>query len=61
MPYLPLPSKLGYKVGEPIDVGHDPEAAERPAVVRRIYQKVTRRMQRMLDDLARRRRFPVIG
>src|SRR5439155_23403209 len=61
VPFLPLPAKLSYKVGEPIHVGHDPEAARRPDVVRDLYRKVTGIMQDMLDDLASRRRLPVIG
>jgi diacylglycerol/phytol O-acyltransferase len=61
VPYLPLPSKFSYKAGEPIYLGHDPEAAKNPAVVQRAYNKVTKVMQKLLDDLVRRRRFPVIG
>jgi 1-acyl-sn-glycerol-3-phosphate acyltransferase len=61
LPYLPLPAKLAYKVGEPIYLGHDPEAVSNPTVVRRAYAEVTETMQAMLDDLARRRHFPVIG
>ena len=61
VPFLPLPAKLSYKVGEPIHVGHDPEAARRPDVVRGLYRKVTGIMQDMLDELAGRRRLPVIG
>lgn len=61
LPYIPLPAKLTYKVGEPMYLGHDPEKARDAASVRRIYGKVTTVMQRMLDDLVSRRRFPVLG
>jgi 1-acyl-sn-glycerol-3-phosphate acyltransferase len=61
VPFLPLPAKLQYRVGEPIDLGHDPEAAADRRVVQRAYARVTRTMQRMLDDLASRRRLPVFG
>jgi 1-acyl-sn-glycerol-3-phosphate acyltransferase len=61
LPYLPLPSKLVYKVGEPIVLGHAPELADDPEAVQRGYDRVTGVMQDMMDDLARRRRFPVIG
>src|SRR5205814_9753215 len=61
VPCLPLPAKLGHKVGEPIHVGHDPEAARRPDVVRGLYRKVAGIIQDMLDELAGRRRLPVIG
>ena len=61
VPFFPLPAKLVYKVGEPIDLGRDPDRAHDPAFVRRAYGRVTRTMQRMLDDLAGRRRFPILG
>jgi 1-acyl-sn-glycerol-3-phosphate acyltransferase len=61
VPFFPLPAKLQYRVGEPIDLGHDPEAAADRRVLQRASAKVTRTMQRMLDDLASRRRFPVLG
>lgn len=57
-PNLPLPTKIITQVLEPIDVvaefGPDPDHAEVDAEVRR-------RMQEALDELARRRRFPVLG
>jgi 1-acyl-sn-glycerol-3-phosphate acyltransferase len=61
LPYLPLPSKLVYKVGAPIRVQHDPDRANDRDAVQRVYRQVTEVMQEMLDDLASRRRFPVIG
>src|SRR5262245_35112750 len=61
LPYLPLPAKFVYRVGRPIEVAHDPEAARNLDVVRTISHKVTATMQEMLDDLAGRRRWPVIG
>ena len=57
-PNLPLPTKIVTRVLEPIDVraefGEDPDVAEVDRVVRG-------RMQDALDDLARQRRFPVLG
>jgi 1-acyl-sn-glycerol-3-phosphate acyltransferase len=61
LPYLPLPAKFSYKAGEPIHLGHDPDAAKNRAVVQRAYNKVTKATQKLLDDLVRRRRFPVFG
>ena len=61
VPYLPLPAKFTYKVGEPIHLGHDPEAIGHPDVIQRAYRTVTRVMQDMLDELTARRRFPVFG
>jgi 1-acyl-sn-glycerol-3-phosphate acyltransferase len=61
LPYLPLPSKLVYKVAEPIVVDRDPDRAHDPVAVERTYRLVVGVMQDMLDDLARRRQFPIIG
>ena len=35
--------------------------ADDPATVQRVYRQVTRVMQEMVDDLASRRRLPVVG
>jgi 1-acyl-sn-glycerol-3-phosphate acyltransferase len=61
LPYLPLPSKFVYRVGRPIDFPRRPDLAGDQAAVRRVYAQITSAMQQMLDDLASRRRFPVIG
>jgi 1-acyl-sn-glycerol-3-phosphate acyltransferase len=61
LPYLPLPSKIVYRVGKPIWCAGGAARAEDPAVVRRVYRRLTRVMQQMLDDLASRRRLPVLG
>ncbi len=55
---IPLPSKIVMRVLEPIDVteqfGDYPDIDEVDDHVRTV-------MQRALDDLARQRRFPVLG
>jgi 1-acyl-sn-glycerol-3-phosphate acyltransferase len=61
LPYLPLPAKFVYRVGRPIEVERDPQAARDRDVLREISDLVTATMQAMLTDLARRRRWPVIG
>jgi long-chain acyl-CoA synthetase len=61
LPYLPLPSKFVYKVGAPIDLEPDPALADDAEAVGHTYHRVIGVMQDMLDDLARRRRFPVLG
>lgn len=61
VPYVPLPAKFRYRIGEPIDLGHDPERARDRYEVGRAYRDVTRRMQAMLDALVRERRFPILG
>ncbi|WP_435771257.1 lysophospholipid acyltransferase family protein [Nocardioides sp. SYSU DS0651] len=57
-PNLPLPTKITTRVLDPIDVaaefGPEPEIAEVDRVVRQ-------RMQDALSELARERRFPVLG
>src|ERR1700730_6189667 len=57
-PNVPLPTKIGMQVLEPIDVraefGEDPDTDAVDAHVRRV-------MQKALDTLAKERRLPVIG
>lgn len=57
-PNLPLPSKIVTQVLEPIDVvarfGEDPDIGEVDTHVRSV-------MQAALDQLARQRRFPLVG
>jgi 1-acyl-sn-glycerol-3-phosphate acyltransferase len=57
-PNLPLPAKVVTQVLEPIDInvrfGDDPDIDEVDAYVRAV-------MQKALDELARERRFPVLG
>jgi 1-acyl-sn-glycerol-3-phosphate acyltransferase len=57
-PNLPMPTKIETRVLEPIDIvdefGADPDIAEVDRVVRD-------RMQTTLDEMARARRFPVLG
>jgi 1-acyl-sn-glycerol-3-phosphate acyltransferase len=57
-PNLPLPSKIVTRVLEPIDIaaefGDDPDVGEVDLHVRAV-------MQKALDELARERRFPVLG
>jgi hypothetical protein len=57
-PNLPLPSKIVTRVLEPIDViaefGDDPDIKEVDLHVRAV-------MQKGLDELARERRFPLLG
>jgi 1-acyl-sn-glycerol-3-phosphate acyltransferase len=57
-PNLPLPSKIVTQVLEPIDIaaqfGEDPDIDEVDTYVRSV-------MQRALDRLSRKRRFPILG
>ena len=57
-PNIPLPAKIVSRVLEPVDIasqfGDDPDIAKVDAHVRAV-------MQTALDDLARQRRFPILG
>jgi hypothetical protein len=57
-PNLPLPTKIETTVLDPIHVieefGEDPDIAE-------VDRAVRDRMQTALDEMARARRFPVLG
>jgi 1-acyl-sn-glycerol-3-phosphate acyltransferase len=57
-PNLPLPTKIVTQVLEPIDIvarfGPDPDVAEVDVYVRSV-------MQAALNELARKRRFPILG
>jgi 1-acyl-sn-glycerol-3-phosphate acyltransferase len=56
--HLPLPAKITIQVLDPIDLRQ--EFGEAPDVDE-VYDAIVGRMQRVLDDLAAERRFPVIG
>jgi hypothetical protein len=57
-PNFPLPSKIVTQVLEPVDItarfGEDPDIDEVDQYVRSV-------MQTALDELARQRRFPLLG
>lgn len=62
LPYLPLPSKITFQVGEPLPIAgracDETEAAERAPTV---YTDVERTMQTMLDSLYDERLLPIFG
>ena len=60
-PYLPLPAKFSYRIAPAITVERNQELARDRTAVQGLYRRVTGTMQNMVDDLASRRRFPVIG
>ena len=53
--HLPLPVKCITRFLPPIDLGHPPEAADDPVVLRELYDLVTGRMQAALTELRDRR------
>jgi 1-acyl-sn-glycerol-3-phosphate acyltransferase len=61
VPFIPLPAKFTYKVGKPVHFRRSERLACNELAVRQAYLKITDEMQGMLDDLASRRRLPIIG
>jgi 1-acyl-sn-glycerol-3-phosphate acyltransferase len=61
LPEIPLPTKIRTAFQEPVELDHDPERAEDEAYVDAKYEQVRGTIQRGMDTLARRRRFPLLG
>jgi 1-acyl-sn-glycerol-3-phosphate acyltransferase len=61
LPEIPLPTKIRTAFQEPIELEHDPERAEDDDYVNAKYEEVRGSIQRGMDALARRRRFPLFG
>jgi 1-acyl-sn-glycerol-3-phosphate acyltransferase len=61
LPYIPFPAKLSYKLGEAIPFARDPARARDTAAVRSAYDRVVLKVQGLVNDLAARRRLPVLG
>lgn len=61
LPELPLPTKIRTAFQEPVELDTDPERAGDERYVERKYEEVRGSIQRGMDALARRRRFPVFG
>lgn len=60
--HLPLPTKIRFRFLEPLDLSdYRPEQADEPATVEEIYRLVVQRMQQAMTELARQRRYPIIG
>lgn len=61
LPEIPLPTKIRTAFQEPIKLSRDPRKAKDDAYVDRKYDEVQASIQRGMDALARRRRFPLFG
>ncbi len=59
--HIPLPSKIRYEILAPINLDHDPAAADDEAYVEQIYREVEARLQAGVDRLMQARRFPLLG
>jgi len=61
LPGLPLPVKITIQVLPPMPWNYPRKAADDAALVRRLYEQVTRRMQETLDDLAAEHPYPLLS
>ncbi len=59
--HLPLPSKVKVKVLDPIRFSDPASAADDPVVVERLFNQVVNAMQTALNEMASKRRWPVLG
>jgi 1-acyl-sn-glycerol-3-phosphate acyltransferase len=61
LPYLPLPAKVSFMVAEPVRFPKHDELATNLDAIQFNFERIAATMQGMLDELASRRRLPVIG
>ena len=61
LPFLPLPAKFHYKVAKPVRLPSGADLASDERLVQRAYASISATMQDMIDEIAARRRFPVLG
>jgi hypothetical protein len=61
VPQIPLPAKLRTEILDPIELEGEPGHQYDDAYVERMERKVVAELQRGVDRLAKRRRFPIFG
>ena len=61
LPELPLPTKIRTAFQKPIEPDCDPERADDPDYVEKVYDEVRASIQEGMHTLARRRRLPLFG
>ncbi len=62
VPSVQLPAKVTVQIDKPFDWSRYGQRRGRdPAVVRRCYDQITRRMQKTLDELAREHPYPILS
>jgi 1-acyl-sn-glycerol-3-phosphate acyltransferase len=59
--HVPLPAKIRTRILEPIYLDNDPKRLDDQAYVEAMYTQIESKIQAGMDDLARKRRFPVFG
>jgi 1-acyl-sn-glycerol-3-phosphate acyltransferase len=58
--HLPLPAKIRTRLLEPIELDDDPERVNDKQYVQKIYSEVEHVLQQGVNDLAKKRRLPVL-
>ncbi|MGB3369820.1 MAG: lysophospholipid acyltransferase family protein [Rhodococcus sp. (in: high G+C Gram-positive bacteria)] len=61
LPQIPLPAKIRTRFMPHVSVDHDPSLCEDEDYIEAKYDEVRRQIQSGMDDLARKRRFPIFG
>jgi 1-acyl-sn-glycerol-3-phosphate acyltransferase len=61
LPEIPLPTKIRTAFQEPVELDSDPDRANDRDYVQAKYDEVQASIQRGINSLARRRRFPLFG
>ena len=61
LPSIPLPSKIRIRMLPKIELDESPSAAKDPVTVERCFEHVRWKMQSALDDLAFKRKWPILG
>jgi hypothetical protein len=61
LPEIPLPTKIRTAFQAPIELDRDPERAQDDDYVDAVYDEVCASIQSGMDELARRRRLPLLG
>ncbi len=59
--HLPLPAKIRTQLLEPIDMGNDPALADDQEYVDAMYELVESRIQEAMNELAKKRKFPIFA
>jgi 1-acyl-sn-glycerol-3-phosphate acyltransferase len=61
IPQIPLPAKIRTEILDPVSVSSNPERENDDAYVNRKYREVEQALQRGVNRLARKRKFPIFG
>lgn len=59
--HIPLPAKIRTRIMEPIYLDADPKRLDDQAYVEAMYEEIETTIQAGMDELAKKRRFPVFG